>query len=453
MQDTTIVLLAGGQGRRMQSDIPKVLHTLCGRTMLDWALKAVGGIGTGGKPVVVLHDNFAAVEEEYGDTLTYVAQSTPSGSGGALYAALPHITTPRVVVVAADLPLLQKESLCALSKLESALAFFTAKLTGPKGYGRVARKDGAVAAIVEEENLSEEQAHIQEVRVSAYAFETGILKETLNVLFEENELGEILMSDVVNRLLQSGVYADTFPICAEEAMGVNDRVQLASCTALLRRRINHGHMLRGVTFLDPHATYIDDAVKIGRDSTVYPGVVLEGNTRIGEGTTLYPGCRIQDSHIGSHCTLQGVVAREAVVQDYVTAGPYVHLRPNARIGGKVKIGNYIEVKNSTVREGAKLPHLSYIGDSDIGKGVNMGCGSVTVNYDGFTKHRTVVEDEAFIGCHTSLVAPVRVGKGSFTAAGSVITEDVPPDTLAIARVRQVNKIDYVAKLKEKHGEG
>ena len=242
------------------------------------------------------------------------------------------------------------------------------------------------------------------------------------------------------------------PIEPEEALAVNDRVRLSEAASVLRRRINHAHMLAGVTMIDPEHTYIDAGVRLGRDCTLYPGVVLEGSTVIGDGTTLYPACRIVDSQFGRHCAAQGVVAKDAIVGDNVTLGPYVNLRPGTNLGNNCKVGNYIEVKNSNVGEGSKLPHLSYIGDGDVGRHVNLGCGTVFVNYDGYKKHRTVIGDNAFIGCHTSLVAPITVGEGAFTAAGSVITEEVPAGALAVARAKQVNKPGYVARLKVKRGE-
>ena len=260
------------------------------------------------------------------------------------------------------------------------------------------------------------------------------------------------MSDIIAAFLKMGCKVQTMPIQPEEALTVNDRVQLSEVTAVLRRRINNMHMRAGVTMIDPEHTYIDISVKIGRDCTIYPGVVLEGNTSIGEGSTLYPACRIVDSQMGRYCAAQGVVSKDAVVGDHVTLGPYVNLRPGANLGDHCKVGNYIEVKNSNVGEGSKLPHLSYIGDGDVGRHVNLGCGTVFVNYDGYKKHRTVIGDNAFIGCHTSLVAPVKVGEGAFTAAGSVITEEVPAGALAVARAKQVNKPDYVARLKVKRGE-
>lgn len=430
----------------MRSNTPKALHSLCGRPMLDWALKACPPQKE--PPIAILGWGAEEIQAQYQDRLRYALQREARGTGGALLAARNYIEgwEGRVLVRAADLPLLTRETVGALVRLDAAAAFLTTRPEKPEEYGRVLREDGRVRGIVEVEDVNEQTRLIREARVSCYCFDAGMLLEALHALERENPLGEITMANVIGWFVQRNASIAAQPIAPEEALGVNDRVQLAACTAALRGKINRRHMLAGVTMIDPAACYIDDTVKLGRDCTVYPGVVLEGNTVIGEGTVLYPACRLVNTCVGSGCALQGVVANEAVVGDRVTAGPYVNLRPNARIANGCKIGNYIEVKNSNVGEGSKLPHLSYIGDSDIGSRVNLGCGTVTVNYDGRKKHRTRVDDDAFIGCHTSLVAPVHVGKRAFTAAGSVITEDVPADTLAVARSRQVNKMGYVKRL-------
>lgn len=453
----TTILLAGGEGTRMHSDTPKALHTLCGLPMMDWVLRAARIPGSEGAepPIAIVSHGAEQIKAHYGDRLRYVEQQHRRGTGAALLGARELLKgkTGRVLVLAADIPMLSSDTLAALAALDCSAAVLSATLSDPSGHGRILRGAGReFTGLAEEEDLTPEQRGIHEVRVSAYCFDITVLVPLLGELEEEIGQGELSMGGVLFALKERGICVSTLAISPEEAMGVNDRAQLATCTAALRRRINRGHMLSGVTLIDPDVTYIDATVKIGRDCTIYPGVVLEGNTVIGEGTTLYPACRIVDSHIGRFCAAQGVVARDAVVGDHVTLGPYVNLRPGAHLHDFVKVGNYIEVKNSVVGEGSKLPHLSYIGDGDVGKHVNLGCGTVFVNYDGYKKHRTVIGDDAFIGCHTSLVAPVKVGEGSFTAAGSVITEDVPPDTLAIARAKQVNKLGYVSRLRVKRGE-
>ncbi len=452
------ILLAGGASKRMMTEKQKVLHVLCGKPMLDWVMEAAAGLRgyeQAGQPVAVVGFGMEQVKTTYQSRLRYVEQKQQRGSGSALLAAREELRQAkgRALVLAGDLPLLKKETLQKLAGQAGSAALLTAEVENPAGYARVFRyKEGNLLSVVEEENLSAEQYACKEVRVSAYCFDIPALLQVLDTIAAAGENNECSMSDILNAFIAAGEAVETVTTTPEEAMGVNDRVQLAACTKVLQRRINAKHMLAGVTMIDPEATYIEASVKLGKDCTLYPGVVLMGNTVIEEGCVLYPACRITDSHFGRYVEAQGVIARDAVVGNGVTLGPFVNLRPGTRLGDMVKVGDFVEIKNSAVGEGSKLPHLSYIGDGDVGKRVNLGCGTVFVNYDGYKKHRTKVGDGAFIGCNTSLVAPVEVGKNAFTAAGSVITEDVPDETLALARARQVNKVGYMSKLRVKRGE-
>ncbi len=450
----SVILLAAGEGRRMRSAIPKPLFPLCGIPMMSHILKAAKALQTNGVPLTVVGYGADEIKAHYGERLTYCAQGEQKGSGAALLAALPYIKQQggRILALACDMPLIREQTLAMLTQLDCDAAFLTSKPEDPSGYARVLRDwDGRVLGVAEEDALTDAQKNVREVRVSAYCFSADRLIEILGAL-PTSSSSELSMADIVSAFLKAGCLVQTMPIEPEEALAVNDRVRLSEAASVLRRRINHAHMLAGVTMIDPEHTYIDAGVRLGRDCTLYPGVVLEGSTVIGDGTTLYPACRIVDSQFGRHCAAQGVVAKDAIVGDNVTLGPYVNLRPGTNLGNNCKVGNYIEVKNSNVGEGSKLPHLSYIGDGDVGRHVNLGCGTVFVNYDGYKKHRTVIGDNAFIGCHTSLVAPITVGEGAFTAAGSVITEEVPAGALAVARAKQVNKPGYVARLKVKRGE-
>ncbi|HWR23364.1 MAG TPA: NTP transferase domain-containing protein [Feifaniaceae bacterium] len=424
MHTVSVILLAAGEGKRMCSAVPKPLMPLCGVPMMSHVLKAAKALQTEGVPLAVAGNNAEEIKAHYGGRLAYCAQGEQKGPGGALLAALPYIKRQggKILVLGCDIPLVREETLKALVSPDCAAAFL-------------------IPAAGE---------YAPEVRVNAWCFSADRLPELLEAL--PAAASGLSMQDIMDAFRKAGHTVQAVPIEAEEAVCVTDRVRLSEAAAVLRRRINRAHMLAGVTMIDPEHTYIDAGVKIGRDCTIYPGVVLEGNTVIGEGTALYPACRIADSQFGKGCAAQGVVAKDAVVGDNVTLGPYVNLRPGANLGNNCKVGNYIEVKNSNVGEGSKLPHLSYIGDGDVGRHVNLGCGTVFVNYDGYKKHRTVIGDNAFIGCHTSLVAPVTVGEGAFTAAGSVITEEVPAGALAVARAKQVNKPGYVAKLRVKRGE-
>ncbi len=393
MKEITIVVLAAFTGKGVKASSP-----LCGRRLAEWPLLAAKGLNK--DPILVsasildARETEAALGEEY-------ALGFAEGEAAAVLAAKERLMG-RVVVVPADMPLIRSETLKILAMSESPMALTDA--------------DGRPAGV--------------------YAMDAAALIAALE---------KAPMANLSDILIALPVEAD-----AEETARVLNCADLAYCAKAMRRRINERHMRGGVTMIDPDAAYIDDTVHIGAGCTIYPGVVLEGDTHIGAGTTLAPGCRIKDTKIGENCVLQAVVARESVVGDGVTVGPFVNLRPNTRIADGCKIGDFVEVKNSNVGAGSKLPHLSYIGDGDVGERVNLGCGTVFVNYDGYVKHRTRVGDDSFIGCHTSLVAPVTVGRGAFTAAGSVITEDVPDDSFAVARARQTIKHGWAAARRKKH---
>ena len=445
----TAVLLAAGEGKRMHSDTSKMLHSICGRSLIGWAYHAVKDI-VQEPPVAVVGHKAEDVKAHMGDSLRYALQAEQRGTGHALLCAKAYFEnrTGKLLVIAGDMPLLRAETLAALADAPGAAALLTAKLDDPTGYGRVVRDEtGNIMGIVEHRDATPEQRAIHEVNLSAYCFDIEALMGCLDKLTCSNDQGEYYITDCISLLYEAGHTMSTFTVPAWEGMGVNDRLQLSQCENLMRKRINEAHMLAGVTMLDPERTYIEANVTIGRDCLLYPDVVLEGNTVIGEKTTLCPGCRIIDSKVGSGCTFQAVVARDAIVGDNVTIGPFVQLRPGSNIAKGCKIGDFVEIKNSNVGEGTKLPHLSYIGDGDVGCRVNVGCGSVFVNYDGAKKHRTVVGDDVFIGCNTSLVAPVTVGDRAFTAAGSVVTKDIPADGFAIARQQQTTKEGYAAVIR------
>lgn len=447
-----VILLALDDGRRMVSSTHKTLHKLLGRSMLDWVIDALGDYCTLSDPIVIVGEKGEQLKEYYGDSLQYVDQCGKN-IGDALLEATNGLDDGTALIISADMPLISSDTLDCLVKTKGSAAFMTATLAEPNGYARVMRRDGGeVFAIFDEDKLDKTQSMQHEVCVPAYCLNIGALKAAISTLDAQQDNIEYRVNDIINMMIAVGDKINTLPVTRVEAMRVNDRVQLSQCCLELKRRINKKHMLKGVTLIDPECAYIDETVKLSRDCIIYPNVVLEGNTYIGEGSILYPGCRIINSRFGNNCKLQAVVANEAIVGDNVTLGPYVNLRSGAKLADNVKVGNYIEVKNATVGEGSKLPHLSYIGDGEIGKNVNLGCGTVFVNYDGYKKHVTKIGDNSFIGCHTSLVAPVNVGAGSFTAAGSVITGDVPDDTLAIARAKQVNKVGYIRRLKIKRGE-
>ncbi|MBR5163713.1 MAG: bifunctional UDP-N-acetylglucosamine diphosphorylase/glucosamine-1-phosphate N-acetyltransferase GlmU, partial [Schwartzia sp.] len=325
----------------------------------------------------------------------------------------------------------------------------TAIMPDATGYGRVIRTAaGDVEKIVEHKDATEAERAVREVNSGIYCFDKEALFSALKEVGCDNAQGEYYLPDVLSILRARGekiwaAAADDY----EETLGVNSRAQLAEAEKILRRRKNLALMESGVTLMDPESTFIDADVEIGRDTVIYPFTWLEGKTSVGEGCTLGPSSRFSDVKIGDKVTAHFVYAHECEIADGVTMGPFVHIRPDSHIAKDVKIGNFVEVKNSTVGEGSKLPHLQYIGDCDMGAGVNMGCGTITVNYDGKTKFRTKIGDNAFVGCNSNLVAPVSVGNGAYVAAGSTITKDVPPDDLAVARARQKNIPNWPDKRK------
>lgn len=441
MKPLTAILLAAGEGKRMHSARPKVLHEIAGRPLVGWGLEAARA-AVAETPVLVIGHAADAVRAAIGDAARYALQPEQRGTGHALACARAYFEgrKGRVLVLAGDMPLLRPETLRKLAEAPGAAALLTTRLPEPKGYGRILRDaEGGVAGIVEERDASEAERAIEEVNVSAYCFEISALVDCLDRLTCENAQGEYYLTDCIALLHRAGQRISAVEIPREEGMGVNDRAELAACAAVLRARINADHMRAGVTMLDPAAVYLDASVSLGEDCTLYPGVVLEGETMIGPGTTLYPGTRLIDCTVGANCALQAVVGREAKVGDAVTIGPFVQLRPGTEIADGCKIGDFVEIKNAVVGPGTKLPHLSYIGDADLGARVNVGCGTAFANFDGRKKHRTKIGDDAFIGCNTSLVAPVSVGARAYTAAGSAITEDIPDEALAIARARQITK--------------
>ncbi len=439
------VVLAAGKGTRMKSALPKVLHRVGGKPMLQHVLDAAAAAGSK-KKIVVVGFGGEKVKEAIGSQAVFVEQSEQLGTGHAVMQAREEIEAfgGTVMVLCGDTPLLSGALLRDLYEKHASsgaqATVLTAVLPDATGYGRIVRAaDGTVQKIVEQKDASEKERQIREVNSGIYCFEAKPLLEALGQLGCDNAQSEYYLTDVLEILNKKGekvgaVAAEDY----EATLGINSRVQLAKAEAILRCRKAVELMESGVTILDPASTFIDAQVTIGRDTILYPFTFLEGETVIGENCRIGPNCRFTDVKVGANASVQFSYAHECEIGDFVTMGPYVHLRPNAKIASGVKIGNFVEVKNSNVGEGTKLPHLTYIGDSDIGAGVNMGCGCITVNYDGKQKFRTTIGDSAFVGCNTNLVAPVKVGEGAYIGAGSTITKDVPAGALGIGRARQKN---------------
>jgi bifunctional UDP-N-acetylglucosamine pyrophosphorylase/glucosamine-1-phosphate N-acetyltransferase len=439
---TAAVVLAAGKGTRFKSDLPKVLHAAAGRTMLRWVLEALRPLDLDRVVVVVGHqaDKVAAEAHATGlDNLTTVEQAEQRGTGHAVRIALESGALDGmddVVVLPGDAPLLNSEVLAGLLERHSGgVTMLTTQLDDPTGYGRVLRDgDGTVTGIVEERDASDEQRRITEVNTSIYVFARESLGGALANLTTANDQGEEYLTDAVAGLRELGV--DAYQVDAAAVAGVNDRRQLAIAGSMLNSRILTAHMAAGVSVVDPLTTYVGGDVQLAADVVLLPGTHLEGATRIAAGAVIGPDTRLVNAVVEEGATITYSVVLDASIGPSATVGPFSYLRPGTRLEHKAKAGAFVEMKNSTVGENSKVPHLSYVGDTTIGRDANVGAATVTVNYDGFNKHRTVIEDGARVGSDTMLVAPVTVGAGAYTGAGSVITKDVPPGALAVERTEQ-----------------
>ena len=456
MEQLTAVILAAGKGTRMKSKLPKVLHKVGGRPMVEHVLDAAEAAGCRDNVVVIGH-GAELVKPVIGERARLVLQAEQLGTGHAVLQATDALNgfTGTVMILCGDTPLLEAEELkkfyAAHAAGGAAATVMSAMLEDPSGYGRILRDEkGDVSGIVEEKDATEAQKKICEINTGNYCVEAPLLFEVLKTLGNNNAQGEYYLTDVLARLRSMGkkvggvVTADN-----EMIMGVNSRRHLAEAERVMRRRILEKWMDAGVTIMDPASTFIEKSVTIAPDTVIYPFTWLQGNTEIGEDCEIGPNVRMENVRVAAGSHLHFLYAHDCVVEANVTAGPYVHLRPDSTICEDVKIGNFVEVKNSVIGKGSKLPHLQYIGDSDIGRNVNMGCGCITVNYDSKFKHRTAVGDNAFVGCNSNLVAPVTVGANTYIAAGSTITKDVPEDALGVGRARQTNLPGWAKQFREK----
>ena len=445
MANLVAVILAAGKGTRMRSKYPKVLHKVGGKPMLQHVIDAATVAGCDDKVVIVGHEA-ELVEKMVGSQGKIALQAEQLGTGHAVMQTAEALKgfTGTALILCGDTPLLEGEELkkfCEAHKASGAAAtVLTAVMDDPFGYGRIVRDEkGNVQAIVEQKDATEAQKAIKEINTGIYCMECPLMFDILATLTNDNAQGEYYLTDVLEKLNQAGQkVGGVVTEDSDMVMGINSRKQLSVAEGVMRQRILDKLMDSGVTIMDPASTFIEGSVKIGRDTIIYPYTWLEGTTEIGEDCEIGPNARFTNVKIGNDNHLQFIYGHDCEVKNHVTAGPYVHLRPDTVISDGVKIGNYVEVKNSNVGEGTKLPHLTYIGDSDIGSGVNMGCGCITVNYDGKKKHRTIIGDNAFVGCNTNLVAPVTVQANTYIGAGSTITKEVPENALGIARAKQKN---------------
>lgn len=456
MSNIFAVILAAGQGTRMKSKLYKVLHPVCGKPMVQHVVDHIQTLDVN-RIVTIVGHGAEKVKQQLGNKSEYVLQAEQLGTAHAVQQAEAILGSEEgtTLVVCGDTPLIRPETMQALFEHHQAkkakATILTAIAENPTGYGRILRGDnGQVEQIVEQKDASIEQQLVKEINTGTYCFDNKALFETLKLVKNDNAQGEYYLPDVIEILQKQGDVVEAYVTeDFEETLGVNDRVALSQAEALMRTRINEKHMRNGVTIINPEATYISADAMIGPDTVIQPGSMIEGATVIGEECIIGPNTQIIDSRIGDRTTVHSSVVRESVIAEETAIGPFANIRPLSDIGSHVKIGNFVEVKKSKLDNGTKVSHLSYIGDAEIGSNVNIGCGSITVNYDGKNKFQTIIEDDVFVGCNTNLVAPVKVGKGSFIAAGSTITKEVPEDALAIARARQENKPNYVSKLNSK----
>ena len=444
MHNLVAVIMAAGKGTRMKSKLPKVMHSLAGKTLIEHVLDTVTQVGIQ-RPLVIVGHGRAEIEAHISQRAELVAQTEQLGTGHAVMQALPYLEGAQtVLVLSGDQPLLKVETLQALINLHEgegvSATVLTAKMAQPFGYGRVIKNGVLVAKIAEEKDATSEQRQIKEINTGTYCFKTSALKEALAQITTQNAQGEYYLTEVFDVLLKLGekVLAYCTPD-SNEALGINSRAQLAEAEAIMRDRIADHWMSEGVTIVDPSSTFIDMEVELAQDITILPFTRLMGKTKIAEDAVIGPQTSLENCVVGCGSEVTYTVAKEAVIGERCHIGPFAYLRPGTKLDAEVKVGDFVEIKNSWIEKGSKVPHLSYIGDTHVGKFVNIGAGSITCNYDGINKHPTKIGDHAFIGSNSNLVAPVEVGEYAITGAGSTITKNVPANALAVERSPQIIK--------------
>jgi len=464
MSGLTAVILAAGEGKRMRSRHPKALHPLCGRPLVGYPLRLAR---TQADRIVVVIGPEADEVRQYlataipageGPQPITVVQPERLGTGHAMLQAREACGDGGVILVLpGDMPLLSAETLERLVshhvRTAAAVTMLTAVVPRPQGYGRVLRQGGKVRGVVEERDATDDQKRIDEINTSVYCFDARRLWAALADVRADNDQGEYYLTDVIEIAARAGGRIEAVIAAdAREGLGVNDRAQLAAVTAIQRASILEKLMLDGVTVMDPASTYVEDTVTVGPDTVIYPNVVLEGATTVGAESTIGLGCQVRNSTIGERVELKPYcVLAESVVETASVLGPFCHLRPLAHVGPGAKIGNFVELKKSKIGRGAKVPHLSYVGDATVGEAVNVGAGTITCNYDGVAKHETTIGAGAFIGTNSSLVAPITIGEGAYIGAGSTITKDVPAGALAVGRGQQVIKEGWAVRKAKARG--
>lgn len=447
----TSIILAAGMGTRMKSKTPKVLHRVCGKPLCGWVIDASKEAGAD-KVVAIIGHGADMVRQTIGDAAEFVLQAEQKGTGHAVIQAKEFIEkSDCVVILNGDTPLINSETIkkaVAYSRERGEQAtVITAILSDAAGYGRIVRgEDGSVLKIVEQKDANDEEKKIREVNSGMYVFDAKSLAYALGEIKPNNAQGEYYLTDTLEILLKAGKKVGAYAIeDNDEIRGINDRVQLSEAEAIMRGKINEAHMRNGVTMTDPQSIYIEADVEIGNDTVIEPNVTIKSGTKIGADCTVGQGSVLDKALIHDNVDILSSVILSSEVDEGTHVGPFAYIRPNCRVGKNVKVGDFVELKNSNIDDGTKISHLTYIGDSDVGKHVNFGCGTVTCNYDGKNKYRTVIGNDCFVGCNTNFVSPINVGDGAYIAAGSTITEDIPVNSLSIARARQVNKEGWTDK--------
>lgn len=457
MNSLNVLILAAGKGTRLKSRLPKVLHTLSGKLLIEYVLAAAQSLAPRKIGVVVGYEADRVKAHLAEHALEFVIQDPQLGTGHAVQMARSFWAneTGALMLLSGDVPLITASTLSALAEHHArtgcSCTMLSTVLPNPTGYGRVLRNAaGEVERIVEQRDASPQALEIQEVNTGIYCFEVTALVQIIDELTCKNSQAEYYLTDCIELLKKKGLRVGVV-ICEDprEVSGINSRAELAQLEGLLRERKLHQLMANGVTILDPQSTYVEQDVVVQEDTILYPNVFLEGKTVIGSGCVLYPNVRISASTLEDNVTvLDSCLISESRVGSGSQVGPFAHLKNHTDIGRKVRIGNFVEIKKSVVRDRSKAAHLSYLGDAEIGRDVNIGAGTITCNYDGISKHKTTIEDEVFIGSDTQLIAPVTVKKGAYVAAGSTITRDVPEDALGIARSHQENKEGWAKKKRQ-----
>lgn len=452
MDNLKAVILAAGEGTRMKSKKPKVLHKVMNKTMVERVIQAAKDIGANDIAVIVGHKAEEVKAALSTDKIKFFVQEKQLGTGHAVMQAEEFIDeNSHIIILYGDTPLIKKETLKSLidfhEKENNGVSIISAVVEDSAGYGHIIRNaSGDFLKNVEYKDCNEEEKLVKEINTGIYCYKGSSLKKALKSLTNNNSQGEYYLPDTLEIILKNGEKVNAMnALDVTEFFGVNSRAQLSEAESILKNRINKMHMENGVTITDPSQTYIEDSVTIGCDTIIHPGTILEGETQIGEDCVIGPYSKLKDMIIDNSVTVQFSTAIESFIGEGTTVGPYAYIRPQSKIGKNVKVGDFVEIKNSVIGDNTKISHLTYIGDSDVGERINFGCGTVVVNYDGKKKYRTTIEDDVFVGCNANLVAPVTLKKGSYVAAGSTITKDVPEKSLAVARNRQVNLEGWTKK--------